>query len=196
MTHPVEFTVSPPAEQERVHVAIRLVLLLALGAIGCSSLYWLLYLLLPALAALLIAGHGAARYLADDAPGAVRALRWLASAYAYLWLLSDAPPLAESSPLELEPGGAPTAGSALARLVYSLPALVVLAILSFVAGFAWIIGALAILVRRRQPRAIAAFLALTLRYQFRLIAYHLSLVDRYPSLADTPAAHATPSEAT
>jgi hypothetical protein len=181
----VELRVDRPIEMQRAHVAIRLALLLALGAIGCSSLYWVLYVGLPAVAALLIANKGADRYFSEDGPGVLRALRWIAAAYAYLWLLTDAPPTSEGRhPVELrvETGGVPTPSSALFRLLSSLPAVLVLAVLAIVASIFWPIGAVAILVSRRVPPAIADFLALTLRYQFRLFAYHLSLVDRYPSL--------------
>jgi hypothetical protein len=30
-----------------------------------------------------------------------------------------------------------------------------------------------------------------LRYQFRLIAYHLSIVEAYPALTDAPLSHAS-----
>lgn len=189
-THPVRFRVEPPARMQRVHVAIRLLLLMALGTLGCSSLYWVLYLALPALAALFVAQGGGARYLTDDAPGIVRVLRWLARAYAYLWLLTDAAPTVEAGgtvDLEVEPSGTPTAGSALLRLVYSIPALFLLMILSFVAGILWIVEAIVILVRARPSLGISDFLAMTLRFQFRLVAYHLSLVDRYPSLVEAEA---------
>ena len=196
-THPVQLSVEPPATIERIHVVIRLVLLLALGTLGCSSLYWLLYLGLPALVALRIASGGSTRYVADDVPRITRALRWFAGAYAYLWLLTDAFPSSETgSPvdLEIEPAGSPTASSALLRLLYSVPALLLLAVLSIAAGILWIIGALAALIARRVPRAITSFLSLTLCYQFRLFAYHLSLVDRYPSLeAASQPRHVAPS---
>jgi hypothetical protein len=34
-----------------------------------------------------------------------------------------------------------------------------------------------------------------LRYQFRLVAYHLSLIDSYPLLVDSPLSHAPHSGA-
>jgi hypothetical protein len=176
---------------ERIHVAVRLALLLALGAIGCSSLYWLLYLALPAFAALMISSMGGARYLTDEAAPATRALKWLASAYAYLWLLTDRFPTDEKSgavELELTTAGAPTIGSALLRLLYSLPALLLLMVLSIVSWLLWLIGAVAILVRRRVPQFVTSFFTLVLLYQFRLVAYHLSLVDSYPSFAEAPPA--------
>jgi len=185
----VRLHVEPVESKGRVHVIIRLVLLVALGTIGAGRYFWLFYLALPALAALLVAHKGNERYLVEDVPTIVRVLRWVASAYAYLWLLTDATPSSEEGgPVELyvEPSGHPTPGSAMLRLLYSLPALIVLFVLSCVAWVLWIIGAIAILVVARLPGFIADFLGLTLRYLLRLIAYHLSVVDEYPSFAEAP----------
>lgn len=186
--HPTQLEIAPPERMQRIHVLIRLILLIALGVVGWSSVYWLAYLTLPALAALLLSSEGPTRYFAEDAPKITRALRWLASAYAYLWLLTDAYPKAEGGPvvLQIEVGGKPTAASALLRLLTSIPAVLLLALMSFAAGVLWLIEAIVILVRARPSVTIGDFLALTLRYQFRLIAYHLSLVDRYPSLESAP----------
>jgi hypothetical protein len=173
----------------RVQVVVRLALLAALAAIGCSSLYWVLYLALPVLAALLVSRDGARGYLEGDAPGIVRVLRWCAGTYAYLWLLTDRLPTLEGDgPVELtvDAGGTPTPGSALWRLVTSLPALLLLAVLSLAASVLWILGAVAILATGRTPAWIADFIAMKLRYQFRIATYHLSLVDAYPALADSP----------
>src|SRR5581483_9223743 len=101
-------------------------------------------------------------------PGVTRALRWLAGAYAYLWLLTDrfpTGPQESAVELELDAGGAPTTRSALMRLLFSLPALLLLAILSLAATLLWIAGALAILARGRLPHAIGRFLELVLRFQ-------------------------------
>lgn len=190
--HPVTLRVEPPAQLDRVHVLVRLTLLAALGTVGCSSVYWLLYLALPALASLRISQKGPRRYMAEDGPRIARVLRWFAAAYAYLWLLTDAFPTNEGdgpAQLEVEPCGSPSASAALGRLVSSLPALLVLAVLSLAAAFLWPVGAFMILVRRRIPAALHDFIAQTLCYQFRLFAYHLSVVDQYPAFgvcADTP----------
>jgi Domain of unknown function (DUF4389) len=184
--HPVTFRVEPPEPMDRVHVLVRLTLLAALGTVGCSSVYWLLYLALPAVASLLISQKGSRRYLAEDGPRFARLLRWFAAAYAYLWLLTDAFPTSEGdgpAQLEIEPGGSPSASAALLRLVSSLPALLVLAVLSLAATLLWPVGALAILVSRRVPAALRDFIAQTLCYQFRLFAYHLSIVDEYPAFS-------------
>ena len=193
VNHPVQLQVEHPGETERIHVVTRLAFLLAFAALGCSGVYWALYLALPAAVTVVLIRKGGERYLAEDAPRIVRVLRWLASAYAYLWLLTDVLPTAEGSrvDLKIEVSGKPTASSALLRLLFSLPALVMLAILSAAAGIVWLVGAVLILVRKRLPGAIADLLALTLRFQFQLVAYHLSLVDRYPSLRADRVAHAT-----
>jgi hypothetical protein len=193
VNHPVQLLVEHPRETERIHVVTRLAFLLAFAALGCSAVYWALYLALPAAVAVQLMRKGGERYLAEDAPRIVRVLRWLASAYAYLWLLTDFLPTAEGSPVDLkiEAGGKPTATSALLRLLFSVPALVMLAVLSAASGILWVVGALFILIRKRLPGAIADVLALTLRFQFQLIAYHLSLVERYPSLRADRIAHAT-----
>ena len=190
--HPVQLQIEHPGQTERIHVATRLAFLLAFATLGCSSVYWALYLALPAAVAVVLIRKGGERYLAEDAPRIVRVLRWLASAYAYLWLLTDVLPTAEGSPVDLkiEVAGRPTAGSALLRLLFSLPALVLLALLSAASGILWVVGAVLILVRKQLPAAIADILTLTLRFQFQLIAYHLSLVERYPSLRADRVAHA------
>ena len=167
----------------RAHVVTRLVLLIALGTLGCSSLYWVFYLAAPALAAIRISQRAPQGYLKDDGPRLARILDWLAGAYAYLWLLTDAFPSSEPAGpvrLELTPMGEPTPTSALLRLLTTLPAFAILGALSIVASLLWPIGAITILVGRRLPGVLFDLFLLTLRGQFRLIAYHLSLVDRYP----------------
>jgi Domain of unknown function (DUF4389) len=120
-------------------------------------------------------------------PRLAPALRWLAGAYAYLWLLTDSPPSIEPgrvAELEVHPSGAPTATTALTRLFTSLPAVLILWILSIAAGLLWPIGAIFILVRKRLPAVLFDFFLLMLRGQFRVIGYHLSLVDRYPTFEE------------
>jgi hypothetical protein len=194
MTHPVRLEVNSPAGRDRIQLAIRLVLLAALSALGCSSVYWIAYLTLPALAALAIARDGAPGYLTKCAPTLVRGLRWLAAAYAYLWLLTDAPPSTSDGPVafDITIGGNPSPGSALARLIKTLPALVVLVALSLVASVLWLAAAVCVLASQRVPTGLTDFIESTLRYQFRAFAYHLSLVDRYPSVdpsKNSPAPH-------
>ena len=191
--HPVQLEVTQASpRRDRLHVVIRIVFLAAVATLGCSSLYWVLYLAIPAVVAAVVARDGAVRYLEGDAPRIVRALRWIAGAYAYLWLLTDELPTSERAPAELtvDCAGHPTTGSALSRLGTSLPALVLLVLLSMVASILWVVGALAILFTERLPGGIADFITIKLRYQFRLVAYHLSLVESYPAIAESASPHA------
>jgi hypothetical protein len=190
--HPVQLQVERQEGASRIHVVVRLVLLVAVGAIGCGPVYWLAYLASPALVALAILRRGADRYLADDARRIARALRWLVSALAYLSLLTDTPPTREPGPIELEiePGGTPTATSALLRLLTSLPALLLVVVLSTLASFCWVVGVVCILVSTRLPSLCRDYLTLTLRTQVRFLAYHLSVVDAYPSVHEDRLAHA------
>ncbi|HVU49270.1 MAG TPA: DUF4389 domain-containing protein [Polyangia bacterium] len=192
MRHAVHLSIEPEGRPRRIHVVLRLVLMLALGVIHFDRVYGVAYLAVPALVALAIGSRGAGRYVAEDGPRLARLLRWIAAAGAYLSLLTDVPPTLAPGHVELviEPRGAPTVGSALLRLVTSLPALVLVALLSLVASFCWLVGAACILVAERLPGALRTFLTLTLRTQLRLVAYHLSIVEDYPSLADEPVAQA------
>jgi hypothetical protein len=194
MRHPVHLSIEPEGRPRRVHVLLRLVLMLALGVIHFDRVYGVAYLAVPALVALAIGSRGASRYVAEDAPRLARLLRWVAAAGAYLSLLTDVPPTTMATPghveLVVEPRGEPTVGSALLRLVTSLPALLLVAVLSIVASFCWLVGAVCILVAERLPNVLRSFLTLTLRTQLRLVAYHLSIVDAYPSVAEEPVAHA------
>lgn len=185
MSQPISFHVDRPAHQSRLHVLIRLILLCALGSIGLSGVYFLLYLGLPAVVALVLSQKSGQQYLADDGPKIVRALRWVAAAYAYLWLLTDEMPGSGSSVhFEVQPDGAPAPGSALLRLVLSIPALLLMVLLTIVSGVLWVIGAFFVLVQEELPPSIAHFLEQMLRYRFRLFGYHLSLTEEYPSLVD------------
>ena len=191
-THPVQLHIERTDRVPRVQVAIRLVLVLALGVVSWAGIYWLLYLALPALVASRISHKGGDFYVRNDAPRLVRALRWLAGAYAYLCYLTDVLPTSQGGPIDLQIdiSSQPTTGSALLRLATSLPALVLVALLSIVGGLAWLAAAACALVTERVPHGLAALLAAVVRTRFRLVAYHLSLVDRYPSLREPALEHA------
>jgi hypothetical protein len=186
--HPVVLRIGP-SPHHRLQVAVRLVLLLAIASAGCSSAYWILYLAIPAVVAVVCSQDGDDEYLRTRATPTLRVLGWLAGAYAYLWLLTDEAPRSDGQgPVQLDVTvqGHPTPASALARLLTSLPALLLLCLLSLVAIPLWVIGAASILATEEVPRFVGDFLTLKLTYQFRLVAYHLSLVEAYPSLADAP----------
>jgi hypothetical protein len=191
--HPVYFRLERMTHFARIHVVIRLALFAAVSAIGCLAFYWVLYFALPALIAAVVSHKGGSRYLAEDAPRIVRMIRWLAGAYAYLWLLTDVLPTADTGgavQLEVEPDARVTPGSALWRLLSTLPALLVASVLALAGGLLWVVGAIWVLAVERMPSVIGDFLAMSLRYQARLTAYHLSLVDRYPTFEESSPVHA------
>jgi hypothetical protein len=160
------------------------------------GLFGLLYFILPAVAAILITHRGGAKYLELDAPWLVSFLEWVVGFYAYMLFVSDAFPLGRRERavrLHVSAGGEPTVGSALARLVTSIPhllALVLLGIPSIVIG---VIAAFSILLFESYPEAMRTFQLDVAARIARLFAYHGSVVDAYPALDfATRPSHAEP----
>ena len=194
MNHPVQLQVEHPRQTERIHVVTRLAL--PAGLRRARVLRRLLGVVSGA------AGGGRRRAHAKRGralPGRGRSPNCPGAEMAGVGLrLPLAPhgrsPNGRGEPRRPEDRGrratCPTPTSALLRLVFSLPALVLLALLSAAAGILWVVGAVLILIRKQLPGAIADILTFTLRFQFQLVAYHLSLVERYPSIRADRVAHA------
>ena len=156
MPYPVEFDVERPPVYDRAQVALRLVLSFLMAAVGCTLgwLFVMLYLGLPAFAAVVISQRGGRRYLDETGPAVVRFLRWVLAYHAYLALLTDRPPVAEAQlgvSFAVTPGGAPTLRTALLRLLTSIPAAFVLCLLGLVSALAWICGVVSVLAVRAVP---------------------------------------------
>jgi hypothetical protein len=184
MTYPVQIEVISPARFDRVQLALRLVVAIALGWVGLSA-GWLgcaLFLALPVIAAVVISTRGAQAYLADAGPKLWRIVSWLLALSAYMLLLTDRFPAGEPTGVQIQirPDGQPTTGSALLRLITSLPSGVVLALLGIVSSVLFVIGAVMILIDQQVPAGILGFQRGVLRWQARLAGYHASLVDDYP----------------
>lgn len=190
---PVVFDVVRPPRFERAHVVVRLLLLFVLSLLGGSIgwTFFLLYLLLPAAAAVMLSQRGGDGFREEGSPSLARLVHWVLAIYSYLALLTDRLPTgkpAEVVRFEVKPDGRPTPGSALARLVYSLPALLFLAVLGLVSGLVWLVAMVMVLIDRRYPESFYDFQRGVLRFEARLLAYHASLVEEYPpfSLAAEP----------
>jgi hypothetical protein len=190
--HPVQLQVTAPSKLERTHVLVRILAVVVLSFVGASSLYWVLYLALPLVAAILISQNGGALFVETDVPTTAGIVGLFARAYGYLWMLTDRLPTDATQDIrfEVDPrrDKTPTVGSALLRLVTSIPAMIVLAFASFFVALMWPIAALCALATERMPDFFFALFSSVLRFQFRLVAYHLSLVDAYPrfrSASDT-----------
>ena len=184
-TYPVQFEVTRPLSFERHQVALRLLILLILALLG-GSMAWIfgfLYLFLPAFVAIQLSQKGSERFIAEDTGKLKRLLHWVLALYSYLALLTDRLPTdtpERSVNFDVTTTGRPTPGSALLRLLYSLPALVFFAILGFVAGVAWVVAMVLVLVQGTYPDALFRLQCGVMRLQARLLAYHASLVEEYP----------------
>src|SRR5262245_30428034 len=128
---PVTFDIERPPAFQRVHVFLRLALLAVAGWIGHPL--GLLWLGIPVAAAILISRKGGRRYLEEDGPTLTRVLSWFLDLAVYLALLTDRLPGEGEHPVrfEVERSGSPTVGSALLRILYAVPSVIVLAILAF-----------------------------------------------------------------
>jgi len=186
--YPVAFDIQRPEKFDRVQVALRLAVLLVLailaGAIGW--IFGLLYLAIPIWAAILISQKGAETYLAERGGPMLTLLRWYLALYAYMFLLTDRFPTEkpeEAIRFEVAPSGSPTVGSALLRLIMSIPSAFVLGILGIVGFFIWIIAAVSVLIQESYSEGLWNFQLAISRWNARLLAYHASLVGEYPPFA-------------
>jgi hypothetical protein len=177
---PVAFDVERPPVFRRAHVFLRVVLLVVIGWIGHP--FGLLWLGLPVVAAILVSQKGRQRYLDEDGPTVIRVLTWILDLVAYLALLTDRLPGEGEHPVrfQVERSSSPTTGSALLRILYAIPSLIVLAILAFLGAIVWVIAVVCVLVGERYPESLWRFLHGLVSWEARLFAYLASLVDPYP----------------
>ena len=184
--YPVVFEVERPARYDRAQVALRLAILMVLGVLSAPVgwLFGVLFLALPVVAAVEISTRGPGEFLSGPSAQLVRTIRWVLSFYAYLALLTDRFPQfsapASLIRFEVTPTGAPTVGSALLRLLTSIPYAAVLFVLGVATGFIWVVSLVAIVVGDGVPKNQYDFLRGVMRWQARLLAYHSSLIEEYP----------------
>ena len=182
--YPVTFDAEQPERYDRPQAALRLVILILLSLVG-SVLGWLfgvVYLVVPVAAAILVQQAGASGYLARETDRVSGWLRWLVAVYAWLLFLTDRFPSGAEPGVSfgITPGGSPTTGSALLRLVTSIPSGVLLVLLGLVSGLAWIVELVTVLVYESVPRSLYGFQRGVVRWLARLLGYHASLVEEYP----------------
>jgi len=186
--YPVTFSVDRPEKLERPHVFLRILVAVILSILG-GALGWifgLVYLVLPVVAAIFISQRGGEKYLTEDGPRVTGWLRWIVAFYAYLGILTDRFPTERPEEIvrfEVQTGGTPTVGSALLRLIYSIPSAIVLSILSIASAVIWIIAAVMVLVQENYADGLYNFQRGILRWEARLLGYHASLVEQYPPFA-------------
>jgi hypothetical protein len=186
--YPVTFDVTRPEKFERPQVFLRLLVVILLSILG-GAVTWILglvYLVFPVLAAIFVSQRGAERYLEEDGPRMTQWLRWVLAVYAYLGMLTDRFPTEKPEEIvhyEVTTGGSPTVGSALLRLIYSIPSAFVLALLAIASVVILIIAAVMVLIQENYPEGLYNFQRGVLRWEARLLGYHTSLVDQYPPFA-------------
>ncbi len=180
-SYAVTFDATCPEKFERPQVFVRIVVYIVLSAVTSAA-----YLGLPVIAAIWISQKGSERFIAEDGPRIRGWLRWIVALYAYLYMLTDRFPSStaeEDIRFDLQPAGAPTVGSALMRLIYSIPSALVAGALLWVAAAIWLIASVMVLVQETYPEGLYDFQRGAVRWQARLLAYHASLVDAYPPFA-------------
>lgn len=182
--YPVQLEVESPEHFDRIQLLLRLVLAVLLGWLGISAgwLACLLYAALPLAAAITISSEGRDVYTRDFGPQLWRVLRWLLELSAYMMLVTDRFPTANGNfvRVDIRFTSRPTIGSAIGRLLASIPSALVLCVLSLISSVLCLVAIVFVLVSTNMPHSILAYQRGVLRWQARLIAYHASLVDEYP----------------
>lgn len=186
--YPVTLFVDPPERYERPQLLVRLIIGAALGVVHQSlfGLFAALYLLLPAVAAIMISQHGGRGLAEDRANWIARILGWLLAFYAYMLFVTDDFPLGPSTRkvrLQLESTGQPTSGDALWRLLASVPHALVLFVLGVLSALISIIIGACVLFARQAPRGLRGYQLAVVGWLARFFAYHSSLVEAYPPFA-------------
>jgi len=195
--YPVTFDVAKPEKFERPQVFIRIVGYFILGLVN-----YLVYLGLPILAAIWISQKGPQRFLDEDGPKITGWLRWYIGLYAYTDVLTDKFPSSEAEAgirFDIQPQGVPSVGSALLRLIMSIPSAIILSALATVGAVIWVIASVFILIQEDYPEGLYDLQRGITRWAARLVAYHASLVQQYPPFAfdmgpEDAAASATTSD--
>jgi hypothetical protein len=187
-SYPVVFDIQQQEKYDRVHIAIRvgIIILLSIIAGAIGWIFGLLYLAVPILAAILIAQKGAQKYFDESEQNMVMWLRWIAGFYAYLFLLTDRLPnqdLKETMRFEVRPQGEPSPGGVLLRIILAIPHAIVLGLIGIVAFILAIIAAIMILIQEKYPEGIFNFLKADLRWNARMYVYLAGLAQEYPPFA-------------
>ena len=158
--YPVQIDVTSPPHFDRVQLLLRIGIGILLGWLGLTT-GWLVCLLFGALPLIAAVGISSQRdgYLKKVAPQLWSVLDWLLRLSAYMLLLVDRFPTDEARSVitEIRYTGQPTVGSALARLITSVPSGLVLMLLWFVSSVLWVVAALAVLLGLSMPRSILAY---------------------------------------
>lgn len=184
----VQFEVTSPERWSRIQVLLRVAVVFMLAQLETRAGWFLgaFYWLLPVVAALAIERQGAREYPLHAGERLHRLLHWWSAVVAYLLCVTDRFPTSpadlRSLRFEVIPSEDPSFGRALLRLLTSLPELLVVAFLGWVACLLAVVAAAGILLLERVPGPILRFSTFYLSLQTRWLVYHASLVETHPLL--------------
>jgi hypothetical protein len=182
--YPVTFDMAPPGRMQRPHVAIRILVIIVLGFIlSVASFLGIFYLGIPVVAAILVSQKGPERFLQENSPTFVKWGRYLIAAFAYMLFMTDRLPNEDPEQtidVQVTPGGTPTVGSALLRIIYVIPHGIVLGIIGIAYVVVVPVAAISILIDETVPSWVSNFTRGYLRWETRVLAYYASLTDEYP----------------
>jgi hypothetical protein len=177
---PVTLNAQFPPVFRREQVFLRLILVVLIGwVIHPIGLLWLG---VPAVAAILIAKKSGQRYIDEDGPTVIRGLTAILAVIAYFALVTDRLPGRDDPVVQfqVERTGTPTVGSTLIRIVLAIPSLAVLAVITLLGAIVSVCAVVLILIDERYPENLWRFLLGIVRWDANVLAYLASLTDRYP----------------
>ena len=180
--YPVGISAERQWEFARVHVVLRLV-----------AAFVLYVVLPPLLGVLFLAGPIVTAVLAQRVNGDqfheryhapyLKALQFLVGLNAYLLVVTDSfPEWGVDGPAKVRvvPGGRPTAGSALVRVIMVIPHIIALVVLGALAIVASLLAMNAVLIDKTVPDILWRFQVGFVTWFARAFAYLYSMTEEYP----------------
>jgi hypothetical protein len=191
MNYPVTFNITQPVKFQRIQIALRFIIVFLLSIINTLCyIYTSLYLVIPFVASLLISQKGAEKYLQENHTNITKWLSYLIGFNAYLGLLTDKFPIDNAFnhfDLKVTPGGKPTIGDPLLRIILALPHFIALIVVAIPFVVLYPLAAIFILATENYPDFLYSYFRGYIRWQTRVYFYLTAVVEEYPpfSFADT-----------
>lgn len=184
MSFPVGFDISQPEKFQRVQIALRFIIIFLFIIINPLYYFYLfLFLLIPFVSSILISQKGAERYLQESNTNITKWLSYLVGFNAYLGILTDKLPIENvltHFTLKVHPGGKPTIGDPLLRIILAFPHYLVLIIISIPFIVFYPLAAIFILATENYPLFLYNYFRGFVRWQTRVYYYLTAVIEEYP----------------
>lgn len=184
MNFPVTFNIAKPQKFQRIQIALRFIIIFLLSLINTLFyIYLALYLAIPLLASILLSQKGAEKYLQESNGNILKWISFLVGFNAYLGLLTDKFPIESNFDhfnLKITPGGKPTIGDPLLRILLALPHYIALIIVAIPLVVLYPLAAIFILATENYPDFFYSYLRGYVRWQTRVYFYLAAIVEEYP----------------